>query len=61
VAYIKNYLTDHSRFSFKKLTKKISSKIEVIATFLAVLEMIKNGIIKVIQDTEKEELWIRKV
>ncbi len=60
VNFIKEFMTANNRFSFKKLTERIDSKVEVIATFLAVLEMIKSGLIKVMEDREEQELWIQK-
>ena len=61
IDFVKNFLENHTKFNFKKLTEKLSDKIEVIATFLAVLEMIKNEFIWVMQDNESQELWIQKI
>jgi len=61
IEFVRNYLETHTKFNFNKLTEKISDRIEVIATFLAVLEMIKNGFIRVMQDNENQELWIQKI
>lgn len=61
INFLKEFLQNHSTFSFQKLTETISNRMEVIATFLAVLEMIKNGFIKVLQENSTEELWIQKV
>jgi segregation and condensation protein A len=61
IQFVKKYLLNHKRFNFKKLTEKISDRIEVIATFLAVLEMIKNGVIQVVQSNQTAELWIKRV
>ncbi len=61
INYIKEFLEQSTQFSFSELTKKLTNKIEVIATFLAILEMIKNGLIKVMQQNQGQELLIEKV
>ena len=61
IQFVKKKLQDNKTLNFKALTKNIKTKIEIIATFLAILEMIKNGLIKIIQEQESQELWISKV
>lgn len=41
--YIEDYIRSHRRFSFRKLLEKQHSKMEVIVTFLVILEMMKIG------------------
>ncbi|MBN2279894.1 MAG: segregation/condensation protein A [Candidatus Marinimicrobia bacterium] len=60
IEFVRNYLENHVRFSFQNLTEALTDRIEIIATFLAVLEMIKNGIIQVIQEHQNQEIWIQK-
>ena len=55
----------HSHFSFQDLLKKQASKIQIIVTFLAILELMKVGKIRIEQEhlfddivitaTEKDE------
>lgn len=47
--------------SFKNLTKKIQSKLELIVTFLAVLDLIRLGICYVVQNATFGELILIKV
>ena len=48
--YIEEYVKNHKRFSFRNLLEKPGSKMEVIVTFMAVLEMMKQGIISIEQE-----------
>lgn len=48
--YIEEYVKNHKRFSFRGLLEKQGSKMEIIVTFLAVLEMMKQGIISIEQE-----------
>ena len=48
--YIEEYVKNHRRFSFRSLLEKQGSKMEVIVTFMAMLEMMKQGIISIEQE-----------
>ena len=45
--YVRDYLQEHRRFSFRQLLQKQKSKMHVVVTFLAILEMMKLGEISV--------------
>ena len=47
---LKKYAAGHRHFSFRGLLTAQSSKVEVIVTFLAILELMKMGHIHVEQD-----------
>jgi segregation and condensation protein A len=49
--YIKAYIREHSRFSFRQLLEKQHSKTEIIVTFLVMLEEMKLGEIEIEQET----------
>ncbi len=49
--YIKAYIREHSRFSFRQLLEKQHSKTEIIVTFLVMLEEMKLGDIEIEQET----------
>lgn len=49
--YIEEFVRNHKRFSFRKLLEKQGSKMEIIVTFMAVLEMMKQGVISIEQET----------
>ncbi len=48
--YIEDYVRNHKTFSFRKLLEKQHSKMEVIVTFLVILEMMKIGKICIAQE-----------
>lgn len=48
--YIEDYLKNHKKFSFRKLLEKQSSKMEIIVTFLVILELMKIGKIGIAQE-----------
>ena len=48
--YVEAYVRSHKTFSFRRLLEKQSSKMEVIVTFLVILEMIKTGRIGIEQE-----------
>ena len=49
-SYVQNYLASHKRCSFRQLLEKQHSKMEVIVTFMLILEMMKVGTICIKQD-----------
>ncbi len=49
-SYLQNYLLKHRHCSFRELLEKQNSKMEVIVTFLLVLEMMKIGKITIEQE-----------
>jgi len=48
--YIQEYVKHHKSFSFRKLLEKQNSKMELIVTFLVMLEMMKTGVVNIQQD-----------
>lgn len=41
--YLDCYIKEHKKFSFRELLEKQNNKMEIVITFLAVLEMMKSG------------------
>ena len=58
MAYLEEYVASHKRFYFRQLLKAQSSKMEVIVSFLAVLELMKTGKIKITQEHLFDEIAI---
>ncbi len=56
--YVRNYIMEHENFSFKELLGMASGKVQVIVTFLAVLELIKMGNITVEQENREDDIAI---
>ncbi len=46
------------RFSFFNLVSKMNSKVEVIVTFLAILELIKEGYVDVVQSCTYDDIFV---
>ena len=57
-AYIYNYIETHKKCSFKNLLSEGRRKMEVIVTFLVILELIKVGSIDVAQDGTFSDIMI---
>lgn len=58
MTYVREYITTHKHFSFRELLLASSSKVQVIVTFLAVLELIKMGNITVEQENRDDDIVI---
>lgn len=56
--YIFNYLSSHESCSFRQLLEKQHSKMEIIVTFLVVLELMKVGQITIEQDNVFDDIKI---
>ncbi|WP_250277949.1 segregation and condensation protein A [[Clostridium] colinum] len=58
IVYLKDLIKLNKKISFNKIFEESSSKVEVVVTFLAVLELIKTKDIKVIQKNIFDEIII---
>lgn len=56
--YVDAYAREHKNFSFRRLLEKQSSKMEIIVTFLVILEMIKTGRIGIEQEDTFSDIII---
>lgn len=56
--YLQEYVKSHSRFSFRELLQKQSSKTQIVVTFLAILELMKTGLVYVEQENTFDEIII---
>ncbi len=56
--YIKEYILQHSTMSFRDLLEKQNSKMEIIVSFLVILELIKIGVISILQDEIFDDITI---
>ena len=57
-AYVEDYISQHRTFSFRELLEKQRSKMEIIVTFLVVLEMMKIGKISIVQENTFQDIMI---
>ncbi|MBP9996310.1 MAG: segregation/condensation protein A [Lachnospiraceae bacterium] len=56
--YIKKYIWEHRKLSFRELLERQHSKIEIIVTFLVVLELIKMGLVSIVQEEIFDDIVI---
>ncbi len=60
IEYIKEYLNSKNLFTFRELLEAQCSKMQVIVTFLAILELMKIGAIDIIQENIFDEIKVQK-
>lgn len=56
--YVEEYAVKHATFSFRQLLMKQRSKVQLVVTFLAVLELMKTGKIKIEQKQPFDDIFI---
>lgn len=56
--YVEEYAREHRTFSFRNLLTEQSSKIQIIVTFLAILELMKTGKIRIAQEQPFDDIEI---
>ncbi len=59
-SYIEQYIAQNEKMSFRDLLEKQNSKMEVIVTFLVVLELIKTGVIVIEQNDIFDDILITR-
>lgn len=57
-AVLEQYASNHKKFSFRGLFKRQPGRVQVIVTFLAVLELMKTGKIEIIQEHAFDDIHI---
>ncbi len=58
MTYVEDYAKSHKHFSFRQLLEEQKSKMHVVVTFLAILELMKTGVICVLQEETCGEIMI---
>lgn len=56
--FIEMYVATHKQFSFRALLESQPTKMEIVVTFLVMLEMMKTGKIKIVQDNLFDDIMI---
>ena len=56
--YVEAYAREHGQFSFRRLLEKQSSRMEIIVTFLIILELMKTGRISICQENLFDDIII---
>ncbi len=58
IQYVTEYAQAHREFSFRQLLEKQSSKVQLVVTFLAILELMKVGVICIEQEQPFDDIII---
>lgn len=61
LSYVQDYARKYRRFSFRQLLLEQRSKTNVVVTFLAILELMKDGTIHAVQDEDSGEIMIQSL
>ncbi len=56
--YIETYIREHGRLHFRELLQRQGSKMEVIVAFLVILELMKTGKIRIVQEHIFDDIMI---
>ena len=56
--YVMKYAVSHTKFSFRELLSKQSSRTQIVVTFLAILQLMKEGTIEIRQDQPFDDIII---
>ncbi|MBQ8007349.1 MAG: segregation/condensation protein A, partial [Lachnospiraceae bacterium] len=56
--YIEMYVRTHKKFSFRALLEAQPTKMEIVVTFLVMLEMMKTGKIRIVQENLFDDIMI---
>lgn len=56
--YISEYAREHKKFNFHMLLEEQTSKTMVIVSFLGILELMKEGMLKIVQENIFDDIWI---
>ena len=56
--YVAEYAREHHRFSFRELLTRQSSRTQIVVTFLAVLQLMKEGTIFIEQEQPFDDIMI---
>ena len=56
--YIEEYIKSRKHFSFRELLEKQNSKLEIVVTFLVILELMKTGKVTVVQEDLFDDIFI---
>ncbi len=58
IEFIRNCFNGRQRLRFSEICRQLQNRIEVVVTFLAILEMIKNAEIRVSQKALFDDIWL---
>ncbi len=56
--YIEQYAKSHHKFNFRMLLEEQANKMMVIVSFLGILELMKVGKLKIVQENIFDDIWV---
>lgn len=56
--YITEYAKAHQKFNFRAMLEEQADKTMVIVSFLGILELMKTGVLKIVQENIFDDIWI---
>lgn len=59
--YVTEYAREHKRFSFRELLERQASRVQLVVTFLAILELMKVGTVRIEQEEHFDDILILSV
>ena len=60
MAYVEGYINKNKKFYFRELLEKQSSKVQIVVTFLAILELMKTGMVGISQTKLFDDILIER-
>lgn len=61
MVYIEEYAREHRKFNFRGLLEEQAGKMMVIVSFLGILELMKVGRLRIVQENIFDDIWITYV
>ena len=61
MTYVEDYIVDKKQFYFRELLEAQASKLQIVVTFLAILELMKTGMIRISQEEIFEDILIEVI
>ncbi len=58
MAYIEEYAREHRKFNFCRLLEEQADKMMVIVSFLGILELMKVGRLRIVQENIFDDIWV---
>ena len=61
IEYVNEYIQEHDQFLFSELIHQGAGKMEIVVTFLVILEFIKSDILQVVQEHLFDDIKIKVI
>ena len=61
IVYIEAYAKEHKKFNFRQMLEKQADRLLLIVSFLGILELMKVGKLKIVQEHIFDDIWVSYV